>query len=462
MSLTPDRLLAPAMALVAIALAPPAALAAPAPAPVLFRGAQVVTMTAAGTPEARDVLVAEGRVVAIGATDSLEVPPDSLVIEAGGRYLIPGLAEMHAHVPGPNARDYAADVLLLYVAHGITTIRGMLGDPWHLELREAIAEREVLGPRLFTAGPSLNGASAPDAATARRMVREQKAAGFDFVKLHPGLRREVFDAIVDEARRQDIPFSGHVSDDVGVLHALEARQSAIDHLDGYLQLLAGPACLDGRIAAGFFGIGLTRCADASRIAAAVEATVAARTWQAPTQVLLEQWALPPTEDELRARPAVRYLPARIVDQWREARQRFIGLQALPEAQARKFVALRRQLIRDMHAAGVPILLASDAPQVFNVPGDSALAELAIYVDCGLSPRDALATGTVNPARFYGAEDLFGSIREGLEADLVLLGGNPLEDIGNVRRIEGVMVRGRWLGRADLDRLLEDLAARARR
>jgi len=155
------------------------------------------------------------------------------------------------------------------------------------------------------------------------------------------------------------------------------------------------------------------------------------------------------------------VPARILDRWQQARQRFIGLQALPEAHARRFVDLRRQLIRQLHDAGVPILLASDAPQVFTVPGDSALAELEIYVASGLSTRNALAAGTVNPARFYAAEDTFGSIREGLEADLVLLAGNPLEDIANVRRIEGVMIRGRWLDRTGLDALLEDLAERAR-
>jgi imidazolonepropionase-like amidohydrolase len=437
------------------------ALAAEVPAPVLFRGADVVTMTEAGVLEDRDVLVSDGRIAGIAAAGSLEIPDGAAVVDASGRVLMPGLAEMHAHVPGPGARDYAEDVLLLYVAHGITTIRGMLGDPWHLELRSALARREVLGPRLYTAGPSLNGKSAPDVDTARRLVKEQKAAGYDFLKLHPGLEREVFDAIVDEASTQGIPFSGHVSDDVGLVHALEARQSAIDHLDGYMQFLAEPRCLDGSIAPGFFGVGLTACAQPERIAAAVAATLAAGTWQAPTQVLLEQWAFPPTEEELRARPAVRYVPARVVERWQQTRQRFIGLQALHEEQARRFIDLRRQLIRELHAAGVPILLASDAPQVFTVPGDSALAELQIYVASGLSTRDALATGTVNPARFYEAEDAFGSIREGLEADLVLLGGNPLEDIANVRRIEGVMVRGRWLDRAALDDLLEDLAERAR-
>jgi len=442
------------------ALASPAFATEP-PGPLLFRGADVLTMTDAGMLKDRDVLVSNGRISRIAAAGSLEIPDGVTVVDAVGRVLMPGLAEMHAHVPGPTAREYAADVLLLYVAHGITTIRGMLGDPWHLELRAALARHEVLGPRLYTAGPSLNGRSTPDVDTARRLVREQKAAGYDFLKLHPGLKREVFDAIVDEARAQDIPFSGHVSDDVGLVHALEAHQSAIDHLDGYMQFLADPRCLDGSIAPGFFGIGLTGCAQHERIPAAVAATLAAGTWQAPTQVLLEQWAFPPTEEELRAWPAVRYVPARVVDRWQEARQRFIGLQALPETQARRFVDLRRQLIRELHAAGVPILLASDAPQVFTVPGDSALAELEIYVASGLSTRDALATGTVNPARFYGAEDTFGSIREGLEADLVLLGGNPLEQIANVRRIEGVMVRGHWLDRAALDALLEDLAERAR-
>jgi imidazolonepropionase-like amidohydrolase len=435
------------------------AAAQPAPPPALFENATVITMTGAGTLTGQDVLVLDGRIAQIAGTGSIDPPPRAIRVDASGRFLVPGLAEMHAHLPGPEQRQYAEDVLLLYVAHGITTIRSMLGHPWHLELRRAVAGRELLGPRVYAAGPSLNGRSAPDPDTARRLVREQQAAGYDFIKLHPGLRLEVFDAIAAAARDSGIPFSGHVSEEVGLRHALAAGQRAIDHLDGYMQALVAPDCFEGPVAAGPFGIGLTRCADAARIPAVVAATREAGTWMAPTEVLLERWALPPTPEELAAEPASRYVADDTLRQWHAGRARFLGTQALPGDLAQRFIALRRELIRQLHAAGVPILLASDAPQLFNVPGDSALAEIALYVACGLDPYEALGTATVNPARFYGAEDVFGSVREGLEADLVLLDANPLDDIGNLRRIEGVMLRGRWLDRQELDQRLDALASR---
>lgn len=435
------------------------ATAAAAPPPVLFRHADVLTMTDAGLLGDRDVLVADRRIARIAPGGSLEAPEAAIVVDAAGRTLMPGLAEMHAHIPGPAQRQYAEDILLLYAAHGITTIRGMLGHPWHLELRAALAEGSVLGPRLYTSGPSLNGNSVPDAATAARTVREQRAAGYDFLKLHPGLGREVFAAIAATADEVGIAFEGHVSDDVGLRLALGARQRAIDHLDGYLQDLVAPECLDGRLAPGFFGVGLTDCYDPARLPDAVAATVAAGTWMAPTQVLLEQWVDPPDEAALRARPGVRYLPRPVVEQWLRSRASFLGLQGLTPGRAARFTGARRSLMAALHEAGVPFLLASDAPQVFNVPGDSTLAELALYAAIGMTNAEALATGTVNPARYFGAEEIFGTVREGLEADLVLLGGNPLEDLGATRRLEGVMLRGRWLARADLDARLEALAAR---
>lgn len=436
-----------------------ASVAADVPPPVLFRNAQVVTMGEAGVLPAADVAVMDRRIVRIAPGGSLDAPEGAVVVDAAGRTLMPGLAEMHAHVPGPQVRQYAEDVLLLYAAHGITTIRGMLGHPWHLELRAALAEGRVLGPRLYTSGPSLNGNSAPDVATAVRLVREQKAAGYDFLKLHPGLTREVFDAIAATAREAGIAFEGHVSDDVGLMTALGAGQRAIDHLDGYMQVLVDPECLDGRLAPGFFGVGLTPCFQPDRLPAVVKATREAGAWMAPTQVLLERWVNPPTEAELRASVAARYLPATVIEQWLRSRAGFLGLQGLTPATARKFTDARRLLIGELHRAGVPFLLASDAPQVFNLPGDSALAELAVYVASGMSNAEALATATANPARFFGASGVFGKVEEGLEADLVLLAANPLEDIEAVRRIEGVMLRGRWLDRAELDARLAALAAR---
>jgi hypothetical protein len=245
---------------------------------------------------------------------------------------------------------------------------------------------------------------------------------------------------------------------VGVEHALAARQSAIDHLDGYIQALAEERCLDGSVPAGIMGIGLADCADESRIPELVAATLEAGTSMVPTQILIEQWAAPPTDAMLRSRAAYRFLSPATIAQWQKARVQFD--QVSPQAQ--RFVELRRELLRRMHAAGVPILLGSDAPQLFNLPGESTFAELELYGRIGLSPMDALATATVNVARFFGQEDRFGRLREGLEADVLLLSADPRADLANVRKLDGVMLRGRWLPRTELDGMLDEIAARQAR
>lgn len=426
--------------------------------PVLIRNATVITMDGASVFEKHDLLVQDGRIARIAPTGTTAAPAGTTVVDGTGRFLMPGLAEMHAHVPGPTPAGYAEDLLTLIAAHGITTIRGTLGQPLHLELRARIERGELIGPRLFTSGPSINGNTAPDAATAERMVREQKTAGYDFLKLHPGLQRGVFDALVATARVVTIPFSGHVSTEVGVTHALAAKQSAIDHLDGYIMALAAERCLADPGRTGFMGLGFADCAHETRIPGLVKATLKAGTSMVPTQVLVEQWAAPPTDEMLRARAAYRFLSPATIAQWQKARVQFDQV----SPQAKRFVDLRQELLRQMHAAGVPILLGSDAPQLFNIPGESTFAELELYGRIGLSPMDALATGTVNVARFFGQEDRFGRLREGLEADVLLLSADPRADLGNVRKLEGVMLRGRWLPRAELDVMLDEVAARQAR
>jgi imidazolonepropionase-like amidohydrolase len=432
---------------------------AAAPVPALIRNVNVVVLPEGRLAQRRDVLVRDGRIERIGPGGRVPAPQGALIVNGHARYLMPGLAEAHAHVPGPAEKDYARDVLALYLLHGLTTIRGMLGDPWHLELREELARGEVLGPRLYTAGPSINGTSAPRPERAVLMIREQAAAGFDFLKLHPGLTLEVFDAIAATAAAANITFQGHVSDAVGVQRALAARQRAIDHLDGYVQALADPECRSAGPDPGFFGIAIAHCAQEERIPELVHLTREAGTWIVPTQILLEQWAAPPTEAILRQRPAVRFMPPSVVKQWLASREKLVQTEGVTVGRAERFIALRRSLIRQLHDAGVPLLLGSDAPQVFNVPGDSALEELRLYVEIGLTPAQALVTGTSNVARFFGAGDRFGQVREGFDADLLLLDANPLEDVSAVRRLAGIMVRGRWVPRKERDAILDRLARR---
>lgn len=427
--------------------------------PLLLRNVRVIDMMTTQDPRQADVVIQDGRIAAIVEPGKALIA-GAREIDGKGRFLIPGLAEMHAHLPtNSDQRALTEDLLALFVANGVTNIRSMLGDRWHLALREELATGKVFGPRLFAGAPSLNGSSAPDPETGARLAREYAAAKFDFLKLHPGLKRDVFDAIAKAANEAGIPFAGHVSEAVGIENALASKYAAVDHLDGYLTALADDECRQRRAAA-FFAIGLLDCMDAARIRPLVELTLSAGTWNVPTQSFLEKFAFPPASVEaVRARPEMKYLPPATAQNWIDTRARFLGTQSLTKGQFDHFLDLRRQLIRSLYEAGAPLLVGSDSPQIFNVPGFATHDELEALVAAGLPPRAALEAATVNVARHFRREGEFGAIAAGQAADLVLLDVNPLESIGNSRRIAGVMLRGRWLDRAELDTMLAGIAAR---
>lgn len=405
------------------------------------------------------VLVQGDVITRVGAANAVEVPESARVIDGAGRYLVPGLAEMHAHIPGDElGRQYVEDVLFLFVANGVTTIRGMLGRPDHLLLKEQVATGEVTGPRIYTSGPSFNSNSVSSPRQAAAMVRAQKAAGYDFLKQHPGLTAEEFRAMAESARAVGVPFAGHISRDAGLEAVMRAGQATVDHLEGYLEALVPP---DQRVGTepGFFGLGLVDRVDEARLPDLARLTVDTGTAVVPTETLMLNLAGPGDADELAARPEMRYVPRDMLSDWREAKSGFAARSGASPEQMARFLELRRELLKAMHEAGVPILLGADAPQIFNVPGFAVHRELSAYVDAGLSPAQALATGTANPARFFRAQDWFGRIAPGLSADLILAAGNPLEDISQLARPDGVMLRGRWLDRAELDRGLAAIAAR---
>jgi imidazolonepropionase-like amidohydrolase len=425
----------------------------------VFRNVAVIPMDAERVLEARTVVVRSERIESLGPAASAEIPAGARVIDGTGKYLVPGLAEMHAHVPGGADPGYVEEVLFLYVANGVTTARGMLGEPSHLELRERIARHEVLGPRLYTSGPSLNGQRVGSPADAERMVREQAEAGYDFVKVHPGPTRAEYDAAVEAALASGIELAGHVPAEVGVRRALEAKQATIDHLDGYLEALVPEA---RRTAGGFFGLNFADAANRSLIPGLVAATLAAGVWNVPTQTLIDNVPAPtPTVDELLARPELAYVSQDTRTQWANAKRNVTSAPGYEPDRARALVSVRRELIKALHDAGAGLLLGSDAPQIFNVPGFSLHRELAAIVAAGLTPYEALRTGTANPAVFFDAPDEFGTIRAGLAADLMLVSANPLEDVAALALPDGVMVRGRWLDRAALDAGLAEIAGRYR-
>jgi len=404
-----------------------------------FLNVNVVTMTDDVVVAGQTVVVEDGLIRLFGPVDSTPLPPDCTVVDGTDRYLLPGLAEMHAHIPEAASPDLER-VLTLFAANGVTTVRGMLGQPSHLALRTALMEGRIFGPRLITAGPSLNGSSVNGAADAARQVASQFAAGYDFLKIHPGLDTAEFAAIAAAANDLGMPFAGHVPEMVGVDAALAAGMATIDHLDGYLAALM-PADSDTSGGyGGFFDVMLAGQLLVDKIPELVARTVAAGTWNVPTEALFEHRIATETAAELSRRPEMRYMPAATVRQWVRAKEQQEQERGFSPALGNEAIRIRRALIKALHDAGAGLLLGSDAPQVFNVPGFSLHDELQMLVDAGLSPYAALASGTSEVARFLGSNT--GTIAVGRDADLVLLDADPLADIRNTRRIHGVMLRGR--------------------
>ena len=397
------------------------------------------------------VIVSDGVIARIGDVDDVPVPEGASVVDGTDRFLIPGLAEMHAHVP-PVASDDLDRDFALFIANGVTTVRGMLGDPSHLQLRSDLLAGNRTGPRLITSGPSLNGRSVTGAADGARQVRAQQAAGYDFIKIHPGLNDEEFAAIAETATGLGMPFAGHVPVSVGLGGALAAGMASIDHLDGYMAALMPPRYDRSGGYGGFFDVLLANDVDKDGIQDLAAATARAGTWIVPTETLVEQLINEVPASELRSRIEMQYVPEATVDQWVAAKLRQQQERGYSADVAAKAIQLRRMLIRELHDAGAGILLGSDAPQVFNVPGFSLHRELELMVAAGLTPFEALQAGTANVAQFLGLNT--GIIETGREADLVVLDSNPLEDIASTRRVHGVMVRGRWYSAADIDVLLE--------
>ncbi|HYE54325.1 MAG TPA: amidohydrolase family protein [Chitinophagaceae bacterium] len=430
-----------------------------APTEFVFRSVNIIPMDKEGIVRNQTVVVKDGRIIAIGDAKKIRHSNNAILIDAQGKYLIPGLAEMHAHVPPIDDIEPMKEVLLLFAARGVTTIRGMLGHKRHLELRSKIQSGEITGPRFYTSGPSFNGQSVTSAQKGAEMVREQKAAGYDFLKLHPGLTKETFAAVANTAKEVNIPFAGHVSYDVGVWRAIDAGYATIDHLDGFIESLVPGIENISEQDNGIFGLFSAGKADTTRIQPLMNALRKNNIWVVPTQALAERWFAPSKSAEaLRNEPEMIYISTNTLNNWVNAKNNLLNNPKYNAASTERFIKLRRQLIKACQQNKVGLLLGSDAPQVFDVPGFSVHHELKYMVDAGLTPYEALSTGTRNVGKFYNNPNM-GVIKVNALADLVLLNGNPLEDINQTKNIEGVMLNGKWLSKEWIDTTLKKLEKR---
>ncbi len=406
-----------------------------------FVDVHVIPMNRDGVLDHQTVIVRGTRIAQMGPAAQVRAPAGAVTIDGRGKYLMPGITEMHGHLPNPNAGpELTENVLFLYVANGVTTVRGMQGLLPHLELKSRVARGDLLGPRLWVPGPPLTGNSAPTPEAGRRIVEEQHAAGFDHLKIHEGLSRETYDTIVATAKRLGMRFAGHVPDAVGVYHALESGQASIEHLDNYVETIGGPDSAD----------------DAS-LGKVVAATCAARAWTVPTLALWETFLGTEDSTTLAAREELRYVPPAWRASWAQQLAQ-LRRDAPPQDKRLVTLALRRKILKALQAAGCPVALGTDSPQLYSVPGFSIAREARSMAAAGLTAQQILIDATRQPARYFGAEQEFGSVAPGERADLILLTSNPLSDVGNIAKRAGVMVNGRWLPEADIQARLERIAA----
>jgi imidazolonepropionase-like amidohydrolase len=433
--------------------------------PIAITNVTVIPMDAERTLPDQTVIVQDGRIVSVVSAARATVPAGATRIDGRGKFLMPGLAEMHAHVPpGSPTDEQLSDILFLYVANGVTTIRGMLGAPYQIALKQRIASGELLGPRFFPAAPSLNQNSAPNPEAGVAAVRAAKAAGYDLMKIHPGFSRATWDAAVAELKAQGMTFGGHVPQAVGVVHAMRSGIATIDHVDGFLEAAVRDSAV--YTTAGTTLGDVIEAVDPAKFPALARMARELNVWQVPTMYLWENFYNDRTPEQLAALEEMKYASPNQLNGWM-TQKRNRGLadenQRMTPERRERYLALRRLMLKALSDAGAPMLMGTDSPQMFNVPGFALHRELQVAKSAGLTNFQVLESGTRNVGR-YVTESLkqdgsFGTVAVGQWADLVLLDANPLQDLANLTRRNGVMVRGRWVSAAEITAGLDRLAAK---
>ncbi len=412
------------------------------PAVTAFVDVSLVPMTSAEVVPHQTVVVRGDRIVSIGPADGAALPGGAVRIDGKGKFLMPGLGEMHGHNPPLGSpEEFVETVYFLFLANGVTTVRSMLGWPGQLELREKVKGGELPGPTLYLAGPSFSGASIQSAAQAEARVREQKAQGWDLLKVHPGLKRDHYDAMARTAKEVGIRFAGHIPADVGLVHAIEQGQETVDHLDGYIEYLGGFADIRG---------------EPAKLAGVVKLTRETGTWVVPTMCLWETIIGAADLEKMSNYPELKYMPADQVEQWKKSYQALLNRQD-NRVPAKQTAGNRKVLLKALSDGGVKILFGTDAPQQFSVPGFSIHREIRAMAEAGMRPYEILKSATANVGEYFKDKDRFGVIVPGTRADLLLLDASPLEDASNVARRSGVMVRGQWWAEREIQGRLEKIA-----
>jgi imidazolonepropionase-like amidohydrolase len=416
--------------------------------PIIFTNVNVVPMDRERVVPRQAVVIEHGSITHLGPAGTIAVPRGAMHVDGGGKYLLPGLVDVHVHLAS-NPENEQRQLLKLFLANGVTTVVNLMGTPQILTLRKAVSAGRILGPRIYTAGPFVNEPFFTTPDEVEHEVVAQKRAGYDFIKIHGSLSREAYARLNAVARREGIRVVGHIPRNLGVDVIFQERQYMIAHGEEFLYGTSGSS-RDSSLP--------TVEAQIPRWA---QAMAEKRIWLTPNLCAYKAIAGQVKDlDSMLARPEMRYLPRSTRVSWGPGTNRYITRK--PPFRYESLMAHYRvieEIVRQFQAAGVGLLVGTDAMNTGVVPGTSAHDELEDLVAAGLTPYQALRAATVNAARFLANPGDRGTVAVGQKADLVLLDANPLAEIENSRRISGVMIRGRWLSRAAIAKMLREVASK---
>jgi imidazolonepropionase-like amidohydrolase len=413
-----------------------------------------------------------GVITEIGDVKRIKIPAGAQRIDGAGKFLIPGLTDMHVHLFTDDEfpDELAEDELRIMIAYGVTTIRLMTGTPEQLLLRRKSAAEEIVAPAIYAASPQFTGRKSTNAhvvtteAEARAAVSKSKQEGYDFIKVTTYLKPEVYEAIVDEAAKQNIRVVGHAdSRTVGLTRALKAKQQ-IEHLDSYLEaLLPESSPIKGSVSDIYLynpkNWESIDYLDESKIPEIARQTVNSNPFVVPTLHLFKfTFGKGRSEESFMAQPDIRFYPKKVVDLWMGVSKKYLST-AAPIEKREKYIGIRNKLVKAIYDAGGHVMAGSDTPEWLMLYGHTLHLELVDLRDAGLSNYAALEAATRNPALFFGTLNKTGTIEKGKRADLVLLEANPLDDIANTQKRAGVMLNGKYYQQSEMNKWLDEIAPR---
>ncbi len=425
---------------------------------VAFRNVNVITMRNETVLLGQTVVVEDGRIKTIGSNASSKLPANAIVVDGSGKYLMPGLADMHVHI-------WDETDLTLYLSNGVTRVRNLNGRPYHLTWRKQIADGSKFGPNIYTSGPTMYGQlwvrTIDTEEKAIESVRQQKAMGYDFVKVYHMLAPNVYAAATKTAKSLGMRVVGHKPARVPMQTVIDSGQECLEHLLGYGYAVdRDDSPLRAQVQQGGWSFRYSYAgidADPTKITRVAKQAADNNIWNCPTLVVMDRWVPNGTPEmtEIKSNPYWQYIPS---SKRNGSVERYgVTFEDYTLEYQQQGMKVRRQIVKALHDAGAGLLLGTDAGANTVVAGFSIHEELVAMVEAGLTPYQALATGTTSISLYLKTPDV-GHISRGAKADMLLLNANPLDDIDNTKKIAGVMKDGRWYPKSDLDERLANIAS----